>query len=318
MTRLPQLPHSIEAGSAGAQPTRATDERLAASFDHCRRVSRRRARNFYYGMKLTPEPKRSAMYAIYAFMRACDDLADDAALGNDAAARLQRIESFRAQMLDAMQGRLPDGPIWPAFRHVMARFPIDAAHLHAMLDGQACDLRKHRYADFAELRDYCFKVASVVGLVCVSVWSHDGHSDNLQMAEDRGVALQLTNILRDVVEDAQGDRVYLPADELARFGFDAESFKALVLSGRADERFDRLMAFQIDRARGFYESSALLDNRIDRTCRPTIWAVTHIYRRLLEKIAADPRRVLAGRVRLSSFTKGMIAARAVMRRGSRA
>ena len=163
-------------------------EAVAASFAYCEHVTETRARNFYYGLKLTPEPKRSAIYTIYAFMRACDDLVDEAldeaasmrdalpashatAQPGDVSEALARIESFRAtmeQVLAAAPGDpLPDGPIWPAFAHVMRTYPVDPKHLHAMLDGQRCDLEQHRYETFEELYDYCYKVASVVGLVCI-------------------------------------------------------------------------------------------------------------------------------------------------------
>lgn len=309
----------------------AHGEQLAASFHHCKQVARQRARNFYYGMKLMPEPKRSAMHAIYAWMRAADDLADGPAPSE--ASRTQRIEAFRRTTHAALAGQTVEdddaehAAIWPAVCDVFRTYRIRREHLDAMIDGQLLDQRKTRYAGFAELHDYCYKVASTVGLVCLQVWGNDGQAETFGMAEDRGVALQLTNILRDLVEDAGRDRVYLPADELTRFGFDAESFKAFVLGGggghiigrpsggRGGADFDGLMSFQIERARGHYRRSMPLESRLSAECRPTCWAMVRIYERLLEKIARDPRRVLRGRVRLSSFAKLRIALRATWRRG---
>ena len=182
--------HRVEAGRDQPAPP-PIDGALRGSLAHCRRITRRRARNFYYGLMLMPEPKRSAMYAVYAFMRACDDLADGAENGES---RLERIEQFRRRMDQTLDcdrnGSLPAGPIWPAFRYVTAQFPIDRAHLNGMLDGQRCDLMKNRYDSFEELYRYCFNVASVVGLVCVSVWGHDDSADLWHMAEERGIALQ--------------------------------------------------------------------------------------------------------------------------------
>jgi len=303
---------------------------LAASFGHCHRVARERARNFYYGLKLTPEPKRSAVYAIYAFMRYCDDLADgdeqdlpaDLLAGIDvtnvgddeASQRRVRIEAFRAAMqrvIDAPHDApLPQGPVWPAFAHVMRTYPIDPAHLHGMLDGQLQDLERFDYANFDELYAYCFRVASTVGLVCVAVWGHDGDASVAKLAEQRGIAFQLTNILRDLAEDAERGRCYLPAEDFERFGYDAQRLG----QGVADEAFDRFMAFQIDRARSYYEQSKALESHLDARCRSTCWAMCRIYSGLLERIAADPRRVLRQRVRLSGMQKAGLAAAATWRR----
>ncbi|MEX0885420.1 MAG: phytoene/squalene synthase family protein [Phycisphaeraceae bacterium] len=277
-------------------------------------MTRTRAGNFYHGLKLTPEPRRSAMYAVYAFMRACDDLTDEAGAEVDAAAGLERIERFRATMQRALDAAtadaLPAGALWPAFHHVVHRYGIDTAHLHAMLDGQRCDVLEQAYASFDELYAYCYRVASVVGLVCLSVWGYRGGAATRRLAEQRGVALQLTNILRDVAEDAQRGRVYLPADELARF-----DVTGAMLRGEepATAGFDRLMRFQIERARGYYRASAGLERAIEPGCRGTSWAMMEIYRRLLERIARRPRDVLQRRVRLGTLEKLAIACQATWR-----
>lgn len=292
---------------------------IRASLRACHRITKQHARNFYHGLKLTPEPKRSALYAVYAFMRACDDLADGPCTGKGAPREaLERIEAFRATMqrvLDAPavvppDAPLPEGAIWPAFHYVVHSYPINPAHLHAMLDGQRCDLLKHRYADFEELYDYCYKVASVVGLVCLAVWGDDGDPQARKLAEYRGIAFQLTNILRDVAEDARRGRVYLPADEMERFGYTADD----LLRGRGNTHFDRLMTYQIERAHSYYEMSARLEQHLSPPCRATSYAMTWIYRGLLDRIAQDPRQVLSRRVRLGRLEKLRIATRAAWRR----
>jgi len=297
--------------------------RVAASLAFCERIARTKAGNFYHGMKLTPQPKRAAIYTVYAFMRACDDLADD----TDADATAQRrasIETFRAKMDHAIalarDSRGDDESldttepsVWPAFIHVMRNYPIDPADLHHMLDGQRADLDTHRYQTFDQLRGYCYNVASTVGLVCVAVWGTIPQADAAQVrkfAEQRGIALQLTNILRDLCEDAQRGRVYLPAEDLERFGVTPEALAA----GMPTPDFDRLMAFQIERARGFYAASADLDRLITPNCRPTSWAIMRIYEKLLDKIERDPRKVLQGRVSLSLPTKFGVALRALRQR----
>jgi 15-cis-phytoene synthase len=296
---------------------------VRASLDHCRAVTRRRARNFYYAMKLTPQPKRGAMYAIYAFMRACDDLADEPLIGDTVAqsidTRLGRIEHFRARMKQVLDtGVLPDEPvgrsIWPAFGYVMRRYPIDADLLNVMLDGQRCDLVKSRYQTFTELYDYCYAVASVVGLVCISVWGYHGDDDVRRMAEHRGIALQLTNILRDVVEDARRDRLYLPLEDVTRFGMDGEALIAALREGRALPGLEALLAFQVQRAGEYYHKSADLDGHIDDDCRPASWATMRIYRALYDRIAAAPISVLQGRVRVGLGRKVAIMLRALTHR----
>ncbi|MEX0778008.1 MAG: phytoene/squalene synthase family protein [Phycisphaeraceae bacterium] len=296
----------------------ATSE-LRASFACCAQVARQHGRNFYYGMKLMAEPRRSAMYAVYAWMRAADDLADEPG----AEAQKQRqLDAFRRQTAAAVDPHgdiAADGPsahaaMWPAVADTFRRYRIDHACLAAMIQGQLLDQHKTRYASFAELHDYCYKVASTVGLVCLSVWGAADDATARQLAVDRGLALQLTNILRDLVEDARRDRLYLPTDELRQFGIEPEALLAQLREGQAEPAFDDLMAFQIERARAYYTSSAALESHLDASCRPTCWAMMRIYHRLLEKIAAAPRRVLTQRIKLSTMEKLTIGLRAMMRK----
>jgi phytoene synthase len=294
------------------------DAAVQQSFEYCAQLAKERAGNFYYGMMLTPRAKRGPMYAIYAWMREADDLADEAG-ESDAKAKL--LERFRKQTHAAMSPQLqPDAslfadasPMWPAVRYTLRSFEVPADCLESMIEGQLLDQVKTRYETFDELRDYCYMVASTVGLVCVSIWGYTGGDATRELAIKRGIALQLTNIIRDLVEDAQRDRVYIPADELDEAGYDAESFKRQLIEGRADEKFDRFLAKQIDRARSYYEQSAALETRIDPSCVSTCWALMRIYRALLDKIAADPRRVLRERVKLTKLQKVGIAAKAMWR-----
>jgi len=305
----------------------STADALATSRAFCARLTAAQARNFYYGMMLTPRAKRSAMYAIYAWMRAVDDLADDEAPdAGDVESKRRRLEAFRRQT----HALLRDGnewleleseptfaPMWPAVAAALREHRVPTAYLDAMIDGQLCDLRAARYGTFNDLYGYCYQVASVVGLTCIEVWGYEGGDATRKLAEERGIALQLTNILRDLVEDARRGRVYLPSDDLARFGFDAGSFTRFVLDpgGESNGDFDGLMAFQLDRARGYYDRTASLESFVTRDCRPTCWAMMKIYEGLLRKIERRPRVVLARRVRLSKVQKLVIAGRATLRRG---
>jgi phytoene synthase len=282
------------------------------SLRYCHRVTRSRARNFYYGLKLTPEPRRSALYAVYAYMRACDDLVDAEAPASSVADASRQVDAFREATHAAADpaAPLPDGPIWPAVRHVIRTYRLDTARFDAMLDGQRMDLTTRRYADFSELYTYCYRVASVVGLVCLDVWGHDGDKGVPKLAEYRGIAFQLTNVLRDLVEDAERGRVYLPQDELQRFDVSADDLR----HRRCTPGFERLLTFQIERARSYYQMSEPLERHIDPRCRATSWAMTQIYRRLLERIAMRPAAVLSRRVRLGSLQKCAIAVRATWKR----
>ncbi len=298
------------------------DDGLAQSFEFCRAWTKAQAKNFYYGMMLTPEPKRSAMYAVYAWMRAVDDLAD---AKGDADHKRDRLESFRQRTHEALDNTWSNSPgdaqasfdaMWPAVSQTFRDYQIARCDLDAMIDGQLLDQTCSRYATFDQLYDYCYKVASVVGLVCISVWGYDGDDQTRLLAEQRGIALQLTNVLRDVVEDAYRDRVYLPAEDLQRHGFDVDSFANWLRDpGReTDGNFLALMEEQIARARSYYDASNALESHLPRNCRPTCWAMMRIYRRLLEKIAANPRRVLTQRVRLNKAQKLSIALSAMLRR----
>ncbi|QQE11570.1 squalene/phytoene synthase family protein [Planctomycetota bacterium] len=296
-----------------AQQQPAVTPEVEQSFAHCHHVSKTRAKNFYYGMKLTPEPKRSALYTIYAFMRACDDLADEPLDESPHTptsdprpeVRRERINVFREQMqkiVDNPHAPLPDDPSWPAFNYVMQTYNIDPAYLHSMLDGQIADLTQHRYETFDDLYNYCYNVASTVGLTCTAIWGFLPHTDmceNLKLAEYRGIALQLTNILRDLAEDAERDRIYLPLDELNEYGLTEDALLSLVPS----PEYDRFMNFQIERAYDYYNKAVDLETKLYPDCRGTCWAMMRIYRGLLDQIAVNPRRVLTDRVRLSTPSK---------------
>jgi phytoene synthase len=174
-----------------------------------------------------------------------------------------------------------------------------------VIEGQRQDLENKPFDDFAQLRTYCYRVAGVVGLASIHVWGFEGGEATEAMAIDRGIAFQLTNILRDLREDSGRGRTYLPADELSAMKVSTEDLRD------GGSRFLEMMRFQIERAQSYYERSAALEDRIERDSRPTLRAMTEIYHGLLEKIAADPQRVLSERVSLSVLSKLRIGWRAV-------
>jgi len=271
------------------------------SYEYCRRIARSRAKNFYYSFLLLSNQQRKAMCAIYAFMRYCDDLSDE-----PGATKLA-IEQWRVEMEDALEGRFSGHPIWPAFHHTVRRFEIPHDYFREMIEGVASDLEPRRFQTFDQLYRYCYQVASVVGLTIVHIFGFDTRSV-LPLAEKCGVAFQLTNILRDIKEDAGNDRVYLPQEDLERFEVTEENLK----SGLRNESFLKLMQFESARARSYYDESAPLLDLIHPRSRPSLWALVTIYSRLLDRIQQTNYDIFTRRVRLSSLEKSMIVLKALV------
>jgi phytoene synthase len=281
-----------------------------AAFAACAEITRTQARNFWWGLRMLPEPRRSALYAIYAWMRAADDLVDGA-IGVPPGELEERVAGFRARTDAALAGQLGEGPLWIALAEVARRHPLEPREFHEMLDGQLADVGEVRCRTWEELRTVCYRVAGTVGVVCVRVWGSPGgrpvDAAAIPLAIDRGIAFQLTNILRDLREDAAIGRSYLPLAEYHRAGLTPGD----LLAWRDPPACRAFLAAQVERARELYRSSAALDALIDPPCRPTLAAMTGIYRELLERIASDPRRVILGRrVSLPAWRKLAIAFRA--------
>lgn len=286
----------------------STSVSLAQSRAFCEQLTRDAAKNFYYGLRLLPEPKRSSMFALYAYMRLCDDIADDED-GRSVQQRQDDLEAWRERTHAALEGRLPAGEehaLWPAFVEMVRRHQMPPHVFDDVIAGQRQDLESQTFQTFPQLYEYCYQVAGVVGLASIYVWGFEGGAETETLAIKRGVAFQLTNILRDLVEDAQKGRSYLPREELAGMGVNDADLRV----GRGGENFLRLMRFQIARAQSYYEQSAPLESRIESDCRPTLIAMTEIYRGLLRKVAKDPQRVLRERVSLSLASKLYIGWRA--------
>lgn len=280
---------------------------LARSRQYCEQLTRAKARNFYYGLRLLPEPRRSAMFALYAWMRLVDDIADNED-GRSVSHRLADLEAWRVQTHDVLGGRQPESSheLWPAFASMVGDYHLPARLFDEVIAGQRQDLEPAPFLTFEPLHEYCYRVAGVVGLASIYIWGFDGGEATEQLAIDLGVAFQLTNILRDLREDAARGRVYLPLNELAAAGVTEQDIR----DERGGEPFLEMMRFQIGRAQDYYAKSSPLVHRISRPCRPTLIAMTDIYRGLLEKITDDPQRVLHERVSLSIFSKLRIGWRA--------
>ncbi|MBM4110811.1 MAG: phytoene/squalene synthase family protein [Phycisphaerae bacterium] len=274
---------------------------LLMSAAHCASIVRREARNFYYGLRLAPEPRRSALYAVYAWMRKADDLVDDG--GAD---RIEQVAAFRAKTVRAFAGDLPDrDPMWPALVRSIRDHALELADFDGMLDGQLLDADHRPCREWAEVRHFCDLVAGTVGRTCTRIF---GASDPeaMRLSTDRGIAFQLTNILRDLREDHGMGRCYLPVDELSRAGLDLPRLLAWTDAPRCES----FMRSQVERCVAHYRSSAPLDGMIDGACRPTLWAMTAIYGGIARRIRDRPHSVVEVRVALPAPAKLLVALRA--------
>jgi 15-cis-phytoene synthase len=283
----------------------AMSSELAASHAFCARVARAQARNFYPSFRLLPAARRRSMCALYAYMRQSDDIAD---LPGPAEDKRRALDAWRTALNHALGGQ-PTTDAWPgwlALADAVARHGIPARYLREVIDGVAMDLEPRGFATFDELAIYCYRVASVVGLCCLHIWgyrSENGRAEKL--AEACGIALQLTNILRDVREDALNGRVYLPQDEMDRFGVDREALGAAT----AGAALRRLLAFEAQRAYDEYERGRALVALVDPAGQPMLRAITGIYRALLDEIAHREYDVLRDRARVPSWRKAWIVLR---------
>jgi phytoene synthase len=286
---------------------------LDASYRFCAEIARREARNFYYSFLLLPPDLRRSMCALYAFMRRTDDLADDPAHGRDGAATL---EQWRCDLHRALEGDTDHA--WPGLAAVAAtvkRHAIPSHYLDAVIDGVAMDLHPRPFATFDDLYGYCYRVASVVGLSCLHIWgyrSSGGRAESL--AEACGIALQLTNILRDVREDAEAGRIYIPQEDLSGFGVAAEELTARQTS----DNVRALLTFEARRAYVYYNQSRPLAELVAPVGRPVLATIVGIYRALLDEIARRDFDVLGERVTVPSWRKASIALRALSGRYRRA
>jgi 15-cis-phytoene synthase len=279
---------------------------IEQSYRYCRRVAQTRAKNFYYSFLLLDKTQRDAMCAIYAFMRECDDLSDEPAT-DERNALQRRITLWRLELNAALQGRPEAYPIWPAFCDTVQRYSIPHRYFHEMIDGILSDVEPREIQTFNELYRYCYHVASVVGLTVIHIFGFSSPRA-LLLAEKCGIAFQLTNILRDVREDAAMGRVYLPLEDLQRFDVSAKQLK----SGMETANFRELMRFEAQRARGYYDESAPLIELIDPRSRRSLWALRAIYLRLLAKIEASKYSVLSRRIAVSKPAKIALLVRAAL------
>ena len=304
--------------TAGAQPVLASwtpaPAQLTMAYSVCRGITRASARNFYYAFLVLPKRKRQALCAVYAFMRRCDDIADDPTL--TAAERRHKLDAWLDALHCSQQGQPSDDPILLALTDAQRRFTIPAGLLDELALGTAMDaidsdqqiseaspdagrpsLSVH-YKTFDDLKLYCYRVASVVGLVCIHIFGYRDPAAE-PLAEQCGLAFQLTNIIRDVKEDASMGRVYLPEEDLEKFGLSSTD---LLLSPDS-ARLASLLAFEADRAREYYKAGDQLLSYISEDSQPALYVLVNIYRKLLGKIAERRYDVFTEKVSLTVSEK---------------
>jgi 15-cis-phytoene synthase len=290
-----------------ATPSILNAAAVRESYRYCRKVAKQRAKNFYYAFRLLDKTQRDGMCAIYAFMRHCDDLSDNPG-SKDKAQISQNIALWRMDMDNSLKGRMADNLLWPAFCDTVHRYAIPQRFFHEMIDGMLSDIEPRQIETYEELYRYCYQVASVVGMTIIHIFGFESVRA-LLLAEKSGVAFQLTNILRDVREDADMGRVYLPREDLRRFGVNAEQLRL----GMENDRFRSLMKFEASRAWACFEESEPLSTLVDPRSRRSLWALREVYKRLLERIEKANYAVLNKRISVSKSTKILLMLRAFLK-----
>ncbi len=310
---------STVAGDAPVQFA-PTASQLDMAYSVCRSIARSAAKNFYYGFVLLPRRKRNGLSAVYAFMRRCDDIADDNTLSPED--RRHKLAEWLDRVHRALAAQPTDDPVLLALADAQRRYEIPIGLLDQLAFGTAADLESRqpestanaalaaRYQTFEELRQYCYGVASVVGLVCIKIFGYRDPAAE-PLAERCGLAFQLTNIIRDVNEDAAMGRVYFPQEDLAQFGLSAADLAAKNVDAT---RIRPLLAMEADRARECYRAGEELIPLVNEDSRAALWALVTIYRRLLEKIAANQYDVWGERVRLTVSEKLTVLGKGIVKR----
>lgn len=294
-----------------------TESQLHVAYSVCRGITRSQAKNFYYGFLVLPRRKRQALSAVYAFMRRCDDIADDPSLS--ARDRRQKLDTWVDAFHAALAGHPTDDPILLALTDAQRRFAISVGLLDQLAFGTAMDTEENedhaspsrpiQYGSFQDLERYCYNVASVVGLVCIGIFGYNDPAAE-PLAERCGLAFQLTNIIRDVKEDAALGRVYLPEDDLAQFGISSAELATITDS----VRLRSLLELEAQRAFENYAAAEDLLPLIAEDSQPALWVLVTIYRSLLEKIVRLNYDVVTRRVSLSTWEKLNILAKGFLKR----
>ena len=271
------------------------------AYEHCRKLVRTSGSSFYAGMRILPADRRKAIFAVYALARRIDDIADGALTGDE---KLAQLGSLREQLERASEER--DDRVLAALADAAERYPIPLTAFGDLIDGAEMDVRGRSYASFPELVEYCRCVAGSIGRLSLGVFDADDREQASSLADDLGVALQITNILRDLCEDTGRGRRYLPEEDLERFG-------CRIVDGRMEGPIELVVAYEAERGLAWYEQGLELVPLLDRRSAACVLAMAGAYRRLLERIASSPAKVLQGRMSLRGSEKAWVLARSLVR-----
>jgi phytoene synthase len=269
------------------------------AYQVCQQITKREAKNFYYGFISLPEPKRLAIYAAYAFCRQCDDAVDSQ--GSDYE-KLQALAVAKRRLYQCYAGQ-PADPVTIALHDAVTRYPIPISYFEALIEGMAMDIETTRYRTFEALRGYCYRAASVIGLICIEIFGYR-QPQARTFAIDLGIAMQLTNILRDLKEDAERGRIYLPQQELRDFGVSEED----ILEGRLTDQLHALMRYQARRARKYFASGIRLLPLLPPRSRMCTAVLQGLYSEILNRIEAADYDVFRKRISLSTLEKTQLTA----------
>jgi phytoene synthase len=278
---------------------RWTTPDIYEAYQVCQQITKREAKNFYYGFISLPEPKRHAIYAAYAFSRQCDDAVDNQGTGYE---KLRALEAAKQRLYLCYTGR-PADPVTIALHDAVTRYPIPIAYFEALIEGMAMDIEAARYRTFAALRGYCYRAASVIGLICIEIFGYR-QPQAKTFAVDLGIAMQLTNILRDLKEDAGRGRIYLPQQELRDFGVSEED----ILEGRMTDQFRSMMRYQARRAHKYFASGIRLLPLLPPRSRMCTAVLQGLYAEILNRIEAANYDVYSKRISLSTLEKTQLTA----------
>jgi phytoene synthase len=300
-----------DAENGGRTMTVAAIE-LERAYRACEQITRREAANFYYGIRLLPRVKRQAMCANYAFARRVDDIGDDGAL--DRAAQLSALAQERSSLSALAAGSVgPGDPVMTALAHASERYRLPVDALELLVEGVELDVLGSEYQTFDELVRYCRCVAGSVGRLCLAIFTDGNASDEAYgLADDLGVAMQLTNILRDIIEDGERGRIYIPAEDRERFGC-LDLAPTHLAAG--EREVEALVRFEAERAAEWFDHGMRLVELLDVRSASCVQAMTGIYRRILDRILEDPSQVMRGRISLSPLEKTWVAARSLVTAG---
>lgn len=296
-------------------------DQLSHAYAVCRGISRRAAKNFYYGFMVLPSEKRNALSAVYAFMRHADDISDEPSV--DQQLKRQKLNEWLDAAKAVFAGKTTDDPVLMALGDAQSKFKIPAELFEKLVYGTSLDLDIPPASaespailcnTFEDLKQYCYYVASVVGLVCIRIFGYQDTKAEF-LAEDCGLAFQLTNIIRDIKEDASMGRIYIPAEDLVRSNLTAANFASSVLKNPTQaQQLRPALEYEAERARKYYESAKWLMELIDEDSRAALWVLVEIYSRLLQKITNRNYDVLTERVRLTLWEKLKVLSRGFLLR----